>query len=458
MPLADELGSYATSLRYSDLSAHAVHTAKQRLVDSVGCGLGAFDAPPSRNGRAFAEAHSSGAATVLGTRQTTTPDIAAFVSGTMVRYFDFNDGYIGKEVGHPSDNIPACLAVAESEAASGEDLLLAIVLAYEIQCGFQDAANLHRGGWDHVNYVLLSSVVAAGRLMGLSPGQLTEAINIAMNGHIALRQARSGTLSQWKGCSAPNAARNGIIAAELASHGFTGPSPIFEGEMGFMNQITGTFSVDVGGFGNRDNQSYAVSRTLTKMLPTNGEMQTAVWAALSIRERISDVEAIDSVQVDTTYVGHHFLGKDPEKWKPTTRETADHSLPYTVARALTDGAITIASYSDEAIADPAVLALTQRVSVREDPALTALFPEYIPNRVTVRLASGEVLTEEVHDAPGGGRVAMTDEQFEEKFHGLLRPLAPEPQRAEILALLWGVERLADLSPLLRATALDAPHG
>lgn len=458
MALADELSSYATSLRYVDLSAHAIHTAKQRLVDSIGCGLGAFDAPPSRNGRAFAGAHPSTAATILGTRQTTTPDIAAFVSGTMVRYFDFNDGYIGKEVGHPSDNIPVCLAVAESQAASGEDLLLAIVLAYEIQCRFQDAANLHRGGWDHVNYVLLSSVVAAGRLMRLTQRQLTEAINIAMNSHIALRQVRSGALSQWKGCSAPNAARNGIVAAELAKHGFTGPSPVFEGEMGFMNQITGTFSVDVGAFGSRDNRSYAISRTLTKMLPTNGEMQTAVWAALSVRERISDLEAIDSVQIDTTHVGYHFLGKDPEKWKPTTRETADHSLPYTVARALTDGAITIESYSDEAIADPAVLALMQRISVREDPALTAVFPAYIPNRVTVRLTSGEVLTEEVRDAPGGGRVAMTDEQFEEKFHGLLRPFAPETQRAEILSLIWGVEKLTDLSPLVQATALGAPQG
>lgn len=126
MPLAEDLSSYAVSLRYSDLSTAAIHTVKQRLVDSIGCGLGAFDALPSRNGRAFAEAHPSTAATVLGTTQTTTPDVAAFVNGTMIRYFDFNDGYIGKEVGNPSDNIAACLAVAESQQASGEDLLLAI--------------------------------------------------------------------------------------------------------------------------------------------------------------------------------------------------------------------------------------------------------------------------------------------------------------------------------------------
>jgi 2-methylcitrate dehydratase len=144
MPLAEELSAYALSLHYSELGTAAVHTVKQRLVDSLGCGLGAFDTLPSRNGRGFAAAHPSPSATVLGTTQTT-PDVAAFVNGTMIRYFDFNDGYIGKEVGHPSDDIAACLAVAEAQKASGEDLLLAIVLAYEIKCRFQDAAALRVG-------------------------------------------------------------------------------------------------------------------------------------------------------------------------------------------------------------------------------------------------------------------------------------------------------------------------
>lgn len=108
-------------------------------------------------------------------------------------------------------------------------------------------------------------------------------------------------------------------------------------------------------------------------------MQTAVWAALAVRDRIPEVEAIASVHIDTTAVGYAFVGKNPEKWRPTTRETADHSLPYTVARALLDGEITTGSYSDEALTDPAALDLMQRISVREDPALTAIFPEYIPN-------------------------------------------------------------------------------
>ncbi len=161
-----------------------------------------------------------------------------------------------------------------------------------------------------------------------------------MNSHIAMRQVRAGTLCQWKVCSAPNAAQNGIVSASLAKHGFTGPSPIFEGEMGFMNQVTGPFSVDTKKFGNRENQSYAISRTLTKLLPTNGEMQTAAWAALAVRDKIPSLDIIATVHVETNRVGYDFLAKDPEKWRPATRETADHSLPYTVARAVIDGVIT----------------------------------------------------------------------------------------------------------------------
>ncbi len=353
MNLAGELSRYALSLGYADLDERTVHSVKQRLVDSLGCGLGAFAAAPVRNARAFALEHPSGASTILGT----TPDVAAFVNGAMVRYFDFNDGYIGLETGHPSDNIPACLAVAESEAATGEDLIVATALAYEIQCRFQDAANLHRRGWDHVNYLLLSSTVAAGRLMRLSEEQLTQAINIAMNSHIAMRQARSGKLSHWKACSGPNAARNGIVSASLARHGLTGPSPIFEGDMGFMKQITGAFSIDTAAFGTRANPS------------------------------------------------------------------------------------------DE------VLAFMGRISVTEDPTLTAMLPRYIPNRVTVRLSTGDVLTEEVLDVPGGARVPVTDGQLEDKFHGLLRPFASDAQRASILSHAWGVERAPCLAPLFASMTL-----
>ncbi len=458
MPLADEIARYAIDLSFDDLSDHAVRTVKQRLVDSLGCGLGAFHAPPAVNGRAYASSLPAGPSTLLGTRARTTSDVAAFVNGTMVRYLDFNDGYIGDEPGHepghPSDNIPACLAVAEAEGRSGKELVTAIVLAYEIQMRFQDAANLYRRGWDHVNYVLISSTVAAAKLMGLTEQQTVEAINIAVNGHVALRQVRTGQLSAWKASSAANAARNGIVAAQLARAGFTGPSPIFEGKAGFAAQVTGELAVDPRSFAASPTDRYRISRSRTKLLPTNGEMQSAVWAAIAVREALGDPARIESVQVATTRIGYFILAGDAEKWRPTTRETADHSLPYTVARTLLDGRLTVRSYSPDAVTAPDVQALMDRVTVVEDPELTAMTPELLPNRITVRTTDGAEFCEQVEDAAGGARTAMSDEQFEDKFRVLLEDLAPERQIVQILDLVRSIDDATRVDDLVAAVVLD----
>lgn len=453
MPLADEIARYASALTFDELSDHAIHTARQRLIDSLGCGLGAYDQPPAVHGRAYAATVPGGSSTILGTGMRTTADTAAFINGTMVRYFDFNDGYIGDEPGHPSDNIPACLAIAESEGRSGRDLITAIVLAYEIQMRFQDAANLYRQGWDHVNYVLISSTFAAGKLMGLSEEQVSEALNIALSGHVALRQVRTGRLSAWKARSAPNAARNGVVAAQLARAGFTGPSPIFEGRAGFAAQVTGELKIDPTSFASAATDDYRISRSRTKLLPTNGEMQSAVWAAIAVHAALGDPARTASVEVATTRIGYVILAEDAQKWHPTTRETADHSLPYTVARTLLDGELSVHSYTPEAIAAPEVRALMDKVTVVEDPELTAMTPTRLPNRVTVRTDDGETFSEQIEDMPGGARRAMTDQQFEDKFRTLVGGYFPEDRIVGILDRIAGIDRATAVDGLLAAVQL-----
>lgn len=455
MNLAEQLSHYALALRYDDLPAAVVHKAKQRMVDSLGCALGSFDEAVVADLRRFAGSVPLDSSSVLGTAQKTSVDMAAFVNGAMVRYYDFNDGYIAKELGHPSDNIPSCLAVAEAEGASGRELIVAIVLAYEVQCRLQDAANLYRLGWDHVNYVLVSATVAAGRLMKLSQEQLAHAINIAVNGHIALRQVRAGELSAWKGCSAANAARNGVFSALLARHGVTGPSPIFEGEMGFMKQITGAFQLDVQQFGNAENGDFRILSTLTKLLPMQGEMQTAVWAALELRSQLGDLGVIRAVRIDTTEVGYRILGKDPEKWRPASRETADHSLPYAVARALLDGQITASSFAPKKLGEPSVLAFMDKISVYPNEELTALFPAQIPNRVTIELISGETLTKQVNAARGSLATPMDDEDFENKFRTLLCPLLGVERIDKLLECIWRLEEQQGLEALFELAIIEA---
>src|SRR5437016_8507725 len=218
MYLAERLADYVHSSDLQDVPDNVVHETKKRIVDSLGCAIGACTADPVKTSRKVAEAaRDSKGSTLFGTRKKTTPELTAFVNGIMVRYFDYNDTYLSKEPAHPSDNIGPCFSVAESERGTGKDLLLSIILAYEIQCRLCDAADIRHRGWDHVCYGLPSTALAASKLMDLDSKKMTQAANLALNSHITMRQVRAGELSMWQGCSFANAARNGGLSAMLAS-------------------------------------------------------------------------------------------------------------------------------------------------------------------------------------------------------------------------------------------------
>lgn len=448
MDLAEQLADYVAALGYDDLGDDVIHAARQRVIDTIGCALGAVGSEPVSAILSYAETLAPGPATILFGGQKVAPETAAFANATMVRFLDFNDGYFSLEPGHSSDNIPACIAVAQAEGLGGKDVILAMVIAYEIQMRLQDAANLFRRGWDHVNFVTISATMAVGKLLRLTRVELVHALGMALNGHIAMRQVRSGELSAWKGASAANATRNAVFCAYLARHGMTGPSCIFEGEMGFFAQVSGPFALDVGAFGERENQDFHIKRARTKLYPTNGEMQTAVLAAVDLRKQIDSLDMIERIQVDTTDVGYKFLAKDPAKWRPQTRETADHSLPYTVARALLDGTITRATYDDANFADLAALSIIDKISVREDPVLAAQMPS-LANRVTITLHDGRTLTQE-YGTRENSRTGIADEEIERKFRDFARGQFEESQIRQVLDLSWSFERLPDLDGFMAA--------
>lgn len=457
--LARRIAHYACTLSINDIPETVVACVRRRFLDSLACILGAYGAAPVKSAIALAQATPLPASSVFGTRQRTTPELAAFANGIMLRFLDYNDGYMGLEPGHPSDNITACLALAEAEGATGSELITAIVVAYEIQMRLQDAASLNKRGWDHVNYINVAMAAAASRLLKLDETSTEQAINIALSSHLTLRQVRSGTLSDWKGCSAANAARNAIFSANLARHGMTGPAPVFEGEMGFFKQVSGAFELDVKSFGNRENGAFAILRSLTKTFPTNGELHTAVWAALDLRARITDLDAIAAIDIETSEFNCRVLADTPEKWRPATRETADHSLPYNVARALLDGDITLDSYSHEKIADPLAIALMSQTQVSEDPELTRLFPRHLANRVRVTLKTGEEVVSEMIGGPGSLETPMSDADFERKFRRMATPHIDQAAQQRVLHFVAGLHQQTDYQALFDAMfpEPEAPH-
>jgi len=451
--LAEQLADYVHSINYEDVPENVVHETKKRIVDSLGCAMGAFNADPVRISRKVAEAaRDIQGSTLFRTRKKTAPDLAAFVNGIMVRYFDYNDTYLSKEPAHPSDNIGPCFSVAESERATGKELLLSIVLAYEIQCRLCDAADIRHRGWDHVCYGLSSTALAAGKLMDLDSEHMTQAVNLAVNSHITMRQVRAGELSMWKGCSFANAARNGVFSALLAREGMTGPSPIFEGEMGFFKQVSGPFEMNIDDFGGR-NGSFKIAETYLKFFPAEIHSQTSIWAALEARKEIEKPEDIVSVEIASHEAGYTILGKDPEKWNPLTKETADHSLPYIVGMALVEGKIDNSTYTEKKFRDPKILDFLKKITVVEDKTLSSRYPEAVANRVTVKLSSGKIVSKQVDYHKGHPKNPMSDQDVEEKFLRLTRKILDKNHARRILDAAWNLEKAKDLSKMVAMMTL-----
>ncbi|TLY21185.1 MAG: MmgE/PrpD family protein, partial [Nitrospirae bacterium] len=343
MTIAERLAQYAHSLRYQTLPPAVIHEVKRRVLDSIACAYGAWSAEPCRIARRMASASQlREGATLWGTRLRTTPDLAAFANGALVRYLDFNDTYLAQEPAHPSDNIAAVVALGEAAHASGRRVIQAIAVAYELQCRLCDAAALRPKGWDHVTYGPFSSALGAAVVLRLSRAATVQAINLAINlagvANIALRQTRVGDLSMWKACAFSNAARNGVFAARLAQLGMTGPAPIFEGEKGFMKLVSGPLALPhLGGEQPNDEVPFKILDTYIKHYPVEYHAQTAVEAALLVREELlkdegPDIDgvlkAIRKIEIGSYDVAIEIIGRDPEKWRPRTRETADHSFPY----------------------------------------------------------------------------------------------------------------------------------
>lgn len=462
--IADRLARYTRALCFDDLPGAVVHEVKRRILDSLACAFGAWDAQPCRIARCLAQSVKlARGATVWGTSHKTTPDLATFANGALVRYLDFNDTYLAQEPAHPSDNIAAALACAESAHASGQRVIQAIALSYETQCRLCDAAALRPRGWDHVTYGPFSSTLAAAKAMKLTEAQTLQAINLAGVANIALRQTRVGDLSMWKACAFSNAARNGVFAAMLAQQGMTGPAPIFEGEKGFMKLVSGPF--DLATFsgearGSHVSPPFKILDTYIKHYPVEYHAQTAVEAALALREDLvkSDgsgaLESVVDIEIGSYDVAIEIIGREPEKWRPRTRETADHSFPYCVAVALLDGTVTLRSFDARRIADPALHQLMQKVRVIQRPEFVGRYPQTMPTRLTVKTKAGDQYVQQVDVPLGHPKNPMSDREAEQKFRTLSARHVSRSRQERIIEFVWNLDAAKDVSlliPLLKVT-------
>ncbi len=448
--ILQQLSDYALGLVYDDLPQEVVDRAKHIVLDTVGCALGAAKSLPAVIARAVAsEVTSATPATVLVSGQKTSPDLAAFANGVMIRYLDFNDTYTSLATCHPSDLLAPVLAAVDATHGNGRDVILGMVLGYEVFCGLLDSGAMDRElSWDQSTYGVIAAAVVAAKLLGLSKDQMANAISLATSSHITLEQVRRGQISHWKGCALANASRNAIFAAMLASKGMTGPNEVFEGNDGFMKGTGVTFELrSLAGTG----QPYRIMSARIKAFPSGYFSQSAIEAVLELRPRISSIDDIKEVRLQTFPSGHQVMGSSEANWKPETRETADHSLPFVMAIALMEGGLEIRHYDQGYYKHPDVRALMQKISVRIGDEPAAAWPNVPLNIVDIETRSGEVISTKVAYHLGHFKRLMSDEEQERKFRPMAEALLPKSQTDGLLACLRRLEHVERISELISLT-------
>ena len=444
------LARYVTALRYEDLSANAIREAKNRFIDSIGCAIGGYHSEAAGIARILTAASTgTPSAHLLGSGQATSMEMAAFANTVMIRYLDFNDTYISIGAGHPSDMLGAVMAVAEALQASGRDFLVAMTAAYEIFLELADLVSIRDRGWDQGVFVVLGSAAAAGKLLKLNEQEMGDALAIAITSSIPTRQTRSGELAMWKGCATAAAARAGVFAALLAKAGMTGPTAAFEGRHGVWEQVTGPFELGaMGGPG----RPFAVERAAIKFFPSEYHSQAPLWAVLNLRPLVA-LQDIEAINVQTYYTAWSEIGSEPQKWRPKTRETADHSLPYLIAAALRDGEITSDSFSDKNIQDPQLLAMMARTNIIENEAFTKQFPEALVTEIEIVTTNGTRLVERAKYPRGHAQNPMAEADVEIKFKALCRGIVPAEQAAHMLLGFRDLENCGDFGDVLTMTKI-----
>jgi 2-methylcitrate dehydratase len=443
--LTRQLASHAASLTYGDIPGHVLGRARQSLVDTLGCAFGGQRCEAARIALAIAEGAipARGAGRVLGSPTRATAEEAAFINTTMIRYLDFNDSW---HAGHPSDMLGGLLAVAESSGADGKRLLTALVVAYEAVFRLIPPTQMREKGWDQGFCVGLATVCGIGHLLGLDQERIGHALAITAVANVPMRATRAGTLSLWKGAATAFAVRNAVYATLLAAGGMTGPEKPFEGRHGLMEQITGPFVLDPFP---RDGGAWLLPWVRLKYWPVEYNAQAGVWAALKLREQmpVADIRRID---IATYWSAWHEIGSEPAKWDPTTRETADHSLPYIFARALVDGTITVGTFDQAAYTDKSLRPLMAKITVAEDAAISALFPTRIVMRVTAEATDGRRVVVETEDPRGDNTNPMDDNEIDAKFRALAEPVLGNVGAAQALGLWRGIDNAPDFAGAMAA--------
>ncbi|MEE3001355.1 MAG: MmgE/PrpD family protein [Planctomycetota bacterium] len=451
------LAKWASNLKYEDLSHDAIQCAKLYLFDSFGCALGGSQ---QHDVEMFLDhARQMGGAdtcTVFGSGFRTDPVTAAMLNALCIRAMDYNDIYWKADPAHPSDIIPAALSICEMNGLSGRDLILGTCIGHEIEMRLAEFGDpgVREYGWHHATITCIASPIVAGRMLGLPADQIQQAIGISASPSMCLGAVTAGKLTNMKNTVDPMATRCGVEAAMLAARGYSGPEHVIDGKEGLVHcfeKFGGSFNLEMltNDLPTGSSDHWKILDCGMKSFPIEALSHAPLTAMMKIvKAHDLDPDQIDEIKVEVIARAADILG-DPAKYRPTSKETADHSLPYSLAVGLVDGMVTPLQFKQERIDDPGLHPVMDKIKVVPNDEFEALFPEFQPSQVTITLADGTSHTERVDVPKGDPRDPMTEEEIAVKFNALGTSVVGESTCNELRSLIMGMENEDTLDRLFQ---------
>lgn len=464
--ITETIARWCDDLRYHHLSPAAIDAAKRFLYDTLGCALGGSRV---HDCQLFLEHYRAlgqpGPCTVIGSGDRMNAVAAGMLNALMVRAMDYNDIYWKQDPSHPSDLIAAPLAIAEWKHLAGRDLIVGIVLGYEITQRLCHIAvpGIRERGWHHATLMAIAAPAVAGRMLGLPWHQIQHAIGIAACHRFTLGCAVAGKLTMMKNTVSPLATRDGVEAALLAARGYTGPEGVIDGKEG-MTHCLGPewdFSWIADGLPllrDAPAPEWMITQCGMKSYPIEALMHSPVSATLHIMKTYGlRAEQVESVRIESIARAADILS-DPAKYDPQSKESADHSLPYCIAAALAEGRVTPLEFRPEKLWDARLRAQMKKVQVVANAEFERAFPARQCTRVTITTTDGRSLTHAMDYPKGDPRDPMTLEELDVKFNALAEPVLSAERRARLREMVFALERVEDVAELLPLTVGDASRG
>jgi len=448
-PAVKQIARFVSRADFGSIGGDTKLALKRTVLDTIACAVAALGGEPAKMLREqFKEYGGNALCTLIGGGRTS-PDQAALLNSVLVRYVDILDTYMSPGgLCHPSDNFGAVLAAAEMSNRSGRDFLLALAIAYEVQCRFTEVVPVMFRGLNHALQLSMSVAAAASRLLDLTPDQTANAIAIAAADNVSLAVVHVEPVSHWKGISPGWTGMRALYGTSMAKKGFTGPLGLFEGPNGLNRLFDQTISIDW------TNPGLGASRkTVFKKYSALVHGQPVIETVLALRSQHrfnpEDVAEVVAEVFQFAYEiagGGHFGSKD----RPQTKEQADYNLKYLISAALLDGEVGPAQLEADRILRTDAQQLLQRVTVKPCDEFTRRYPQQLGCRITIKLRDGGTFTREQTDFEGSATQPLSWERVVEKFHWLCEPFAGDLLRDQIVSAIAHLDEIqtTELTALL----------